>query len=148
MEVSPDQTTSPIFNFFCQATTSLRKMTGRHSSQLWLLRKFLRQREITLDLQVEWENGHGHPIGFFHFKDFLWRVGPGMTIPIFYKEFLGTTLFVPYLEIHPRMSRSLSPAIIMFQWKMGPSNERKRNDPIEDTPIFHWTMIMGGSVSG
>ena len=34
------------------ATTSLRKMTGRHSSQLWLLRKFLRQREITLDLQV------------------------------------------------------------------------------------------------
>eukprot|EP00439_Symbiodinium_sp_Y106_P030075 s4345_g3.t1 len=34
------------------ATTSLRKMTGRHSSQLWLLRKFLRQRGISLDLQV------------------------------------------------------------------------------------------------
>ena len=27
-------------------------MTGRHSSQLWLLRKFLRQRGISLDLQV------------------------------------------------------------------------------------------------
>eukprot|EP00438_Fugacium_kawagutii_P013004 Skav225435 [mRNA] locus=scaffold2854:20107:22147:- [translate_table: standard] len=27
-------------------------MTGRYSSQLWLLRKFLRQREITLDLQA------------------------------------------------------------------------------------------------
>jgi len=34
------------------ATTSLRKMTGRYSSQLWLLRKFLRQRGITLDLQI------------------------------------------------------------------------------------------------
>ncbi|CAJ1357918.1 unnamed protein product [Effrenium voratum] len=34
------------------ATTSLRKMTGRYTSQLWLLRKFLRQRQITLDLQV------------------------------------------------------------------------------------------------
>ena len=34
------------------ATTSLRKITGRHSSQLWLLRKFLRQRQVSLDLQV------------------------------------------------------------------------------------------------
>ena len=44
-----------------EATTSLRKMTGRHSSQLWLLRKFLRQREITLDLQVGSRFNDGHP---------------------------------------------------------------------------------------
>ncbi len=35
--------------------------------------------------------------------------------------------------------------IIMVQWKM--ANYLKGNDPtIGDTPIFHWTMIMGGRV--
>ena len=32
----------------------------------------------------------------------------------------------------------------MVQWKM--AEYLKGNDPIGDTPIFHWTMIMGGRV--
>ncbi len=40
---------------------------------------------------------------------------------------------------------TLSP-IIMVQWKMANYLKGNGNDPIGDTPIFDWTMIMGGSV--
>ena len=45
----------------------------------------------------------------------------------------------------PLVLETFSP-IIMVQWKIGTRNKRKRSYWRYCTPIFHWTMIMGGRV--
>ena len=76
---------------------------------------------------------------FLLLPNFLYLFPPSMAHSFFLQKSVIKLLllWIVHLEHHPMTT--LSP-ILMVQWKM--VGCLKGNDPIGDTPIFHWTMIM------